>query len=168
MEYRKKIDLDEVRKFILKQSTDTKFYIGSDSERVNIGGKWYADYMTVIVVHINGNRGCKVFGQVVREMDFDAKKDRPKMRMMSEVMKTAELYLSLADILEDREVELHLDLNKDPKHGSNCALSEAIGYIRGTCNIVPKVKPNAWCASFAADRYKEMVHKTYGEKMEAA
>jgi predicted RNase H-related nuclease YkuK (DUF458 family) len=52
------------------------------------------------------------------------------------------------------EVEIHLDINPDEIHGSSVALQQAIGYIRGTCNIVPMVKPNAFCASFAADRYK--------------
>lgn len=157
MEYvRKAIDFDEVREFITKQSPETKIYIGTDSERLNIGGVWYADYMTVIVVHIDGKHGCKVFGEVVRERDFDSKKDRPRMRMLNEAMKTANLYVALEDILDDRLVEIHLDINKDPKHGSNCALSEAAGYIQSICNVVPMVKPNAWCASFAADRFKDI------------
>lgn len=154
MTIRKKIDLDEVRSFIAKQTPETKVYIGTDSERMNIDGVWYADYMTVVVVHINGKNGCRVFGQVSRERDYDQRKDRPIIRLMNEVQKTAEMYLSLADDLEDREVEIHLDINPDEKHGSSIALQQAIGYIRGTCNIVPLVKPNAWVASFAADRYK--------------
>lgn len=154
MTIRKKIDLDEVRTFIAEQTPETKVYIGTDSERMNIDGVWYADYMTVVVVHINGKNGCRVFGQVSRERDYDQRKDRPIIRLMNEVQKTAEMYLSLADDLEDREVEIHLDINPDEKHGSSIALQQAIGYIRGTCNIVPLVKPNAWVASFAADRYK--------------
>lgn len=154
MTIRKAIDLDEVRQFITKQSPETKVYLGTDSERMNIDGTWYADYMTVVVVHINGKNGCRVFGQITRERDYDQRKDRPIIRLMNEVQKTAEMYLSLSDDLEDREVEIHLDINPDEKHGSSVALQQAIGYIRGTCNIVPMVKPNAWVASFAADRYK--------------
>jgi predicted RNase H-related nuclease YkuK (DUF458 family) len=33
-------------------------------------------------------------------------------------------------------------------------LQEAIGYIRGTCNVIPMVKPKAFAASYAADRLK--------------
>jgi len=154
MTIRKKIDLDEVRTFIAAQTPETKVYIGTDSERMNIDGVWYADYMTVVVVHINGKNGCRVFGQVTRERDYDQRKDRPIIRLMNEVQKTAEMYLSLADDLEDREVEIHLDISTDITNGSSVALQQAIGYIRGTCNIVPMVKPNAFCASFAADRYK--------------
>ena len=154
MTIRKKIDLDEVRTFIAAQTPETKVYIGTDSERMNIDGVWYADYMTVVVVHINGKNGCRVFGQVTRERDYDQRKDRPIIRLMNEVQKTAEMYLSLADDLEDREVEIHLDISTDITNGSSVALQQAIGSIRGTCNIVPMVKPNAFCASFAADRYK--------------
>lgn len=154
MTIRKAIDLDEVRNFISKQTPETKIYIGTDSERMNIDGTWYADYMTVVVVHINGKNGCRVFGEVSRERDYDQRKDRPIIRLMNEVQKTSEMYLALADDLEDRIVELHLDINPDEIHGSSVALQQAVGYIRGTCNIIPMVKPNAFCASFAADRYK--------------
>lgn len=156
MTIRKAIDLDAVREFIKAQGPDSKVYIGSDSERFMHDGVWYADYMSVVVIHINGRNGCKVFGQVTRERDYDQRKDRPVMRMMTEVQKTSELYLALADDLVDRKVEIHLDINPDEMHGSNAALAQAVGYIRGTCNIVPMVKPNAWCASFGADRYKDI------------
>ena len=76
------------------------------------------------------------------------------MRLMTEVMKIAELYLKLDDILEDRYVEIHLDINSNEMYGSSCVINEAIGYIKGMCNVVPMVKPKAFAASYAADRYK--------------
>jgi len=151
---RKAIDIDEVREFIMAQSPDTKVYIGGDSERFMIGKDWYADYIMVVVVHINGNNGCKIFGEVVRERDWDQKRDKPRMRLMNEVYKIAELYLKLHDVLEDREVEVHLDINPNEQHGSSCVINEATGYIKGMCNVVPMVKPKAFAASYAADRYK--------------
>ena len=151
---RKQIDIEEVRQFIAKQTPETKIYIGGDSERFNIGKDWYADYIMVVVVHINGNNGCKIFGEVVRERDYDQKRDKPRMRLMNEVYKIADLYLKLHDVLEDRKVDVHLDINPDDMHGSSCVIQEATGYIRGMCNVVPMVKPNAFAASYAADRYK--------------
>ena len=153
----KRMNLDEVRTFIESQSPDTKIYIGGDSERFAIGKAWYADYTLAVVVHINGNNGCKVFGEVQRERDYDQKKNRPRMRLMNEVMKVADLYLKLADVLEDRDVQIHLDINPNEMYGSNCVINEAIGYIRGMCNVVPLVKPNAWAASSCADRMKELL-----------
>jgi len=76
------------------------------------------------------------------------------MRLMNEVYKVADLYLKMADILEDFEVEVHLDINPSEMHGSSCVINEAIGYIRGMCNVIPLVKPKAFAASYAADRYK--------------
>lgn len=154
---RKPINIEEVKSFIDTQTPATKIYIGGDSERMMINNVWYADYTNVVVVHMNGNRGCRVFGEIVRERDYDQRKNRPSMRLMNEVIKTANLYLSLADVLEDRLVEIHLDINPDLKHGSSCVINEAIGYIRGTCNIIPLVKPNAWAASYCADRLKDIM-----------
>jgi predicted RNase H-related nuclease YkuK (DUF458 family) len=154
---RKAINIDEVRDFIMAQTPETKIYIGGDSERFLIGKDWYADYIMVVVVHINGNNGCKIFGEVQRERDWDSKKDRPRMRLMTEVYKIAELYLKLQDVLEDRIVEVHLDINPSELHGSSCVVNEAIGYIKGMCNVVPFVKPQAFAASYAADRLKEVL-----------
>ena len=153
----RQLNIPEIIEFISSQSAETKIYIGADSERLNIKGDWYADYTLAIVVHIDGNHGCKVFGEVQRERDYDKRQDRPRMRLMTEVYKIAELYLKLADVLEDRYVEVHLDINPDEIHGSSCVLNEAIGYIKGMCNVVPMVKPHAFAASVAADRMKDIL-----------
>jgi predicted RNase H-related nuclease YkuK (DUF458 family) len=150
----RKIDLDEVRDFIATQSPETKIYLGCDSERFKINKDWYADYIIAIVVHINGKNGCKLFGEVQRERDFDQKQGKPRYRLMNEVYKVSEMYLKLADVLEGRDVQVHLDISPSEMHGSNCVMNEAIGYIRGTCNVIPLIKPNAFAASYAADRYK--------------
>ena len=152
-----KMNIEEVITFITNQTPETKIYIGADSERLNIDDLWYADYTLAVVVHIHGNRGCKIFGEVQRERYYDQRKDRPRMRLMNEVYKIAELYLKLAEVLEDRYVEVHLDINPDEMHGSSCVLNEAIGYIKGMCNVIPMVKPNAFAASVAADRMKEIL-----------
>ena len=153
----KRIDIDEVKQFIEAQSPETKIYIGGDSERFNIGNDWYADYTLAIVVHINGNNGCKIFGEVQRERDWDQKKSKPRMRLMNEVYKIADLYLKLQDVLEDRDVQVHLDINPNEMYGSSCVINEATGYIRGMCNVIPLVKPQAFAASYCADRMKDIL-----------
>ena len=157
------MNLSEVRKFIEKQSLETRIYIGSDSYRFAFQNSWYADYTSVVVVHIDGKHGCKLFGETVREKDFDQKGDKPQLRLMNEVYKVADLYLRLADVLKDRNVEIHLDLNPDPNFTSQSVVQQAIGYIRGVCNVSPQVKPYAFAASCAADRYKGV-----GQSLEAA
>ena len=150
----KKIDLAQVKQFIEAQTPETKIYLGCDSERMRVDGVWHADYVLAIVVHINGNNGCKIFGEVQRERVYDQKESKPTMRLMTEVYKVSELYLKLAEVLEGRDVEVHLDINPDEMYGSSCVVSQAIGYIKGVCNVVPFVKPHAFAASYAADRFK--------------
>jgi predicted RNase H-related nuclease YkuK (DUF458 family) len=150
----KKLDLNEIKQFIEAQSPSTKIYIGADSERFRLDGRWYADYITVVVVHIDGCHGCKIFGEVQRELDYDQKKSKPALRLMNEVYKVSELFQNLSEVLEDRHVEVHLDINPDEMYGSSCVVTQAIGYIKGTCNVTPMVKPKAFAASYAADRFK--------------
>jgi predicted RNase H-related nuclease YkuK (DUF458 family) len=76
---------------------------------------------------------------------------------MNEVYKIADLYTKIHDVLEDREVQVHLDINPDEMYGSSCVINEAVGYIKGMCNVIPMVKPKAFAASYAADRYKSFM-----------
>jgi hypothetical protein len=78
------------------------------------------------------------------------------MRLMNEVMKAAQLYLDLADVIGDRQCEVHIDINPNHKHGSSCVISEAVGYIRGMTGVTPRVKPEAWAASIAADKFPSL------------
>ena len=150
--------IDEVREFIRKSSLTSNIYIGADSERYRgRDNQWYADYTVAIVVHLDGSRGCKVFGQVSTERDYDKKHDRPSFRLMNEVYRASQMYLDLFESIEDRHCEVHLDINPDEMHGSSCVIQQATGYIRGMCGFAPKVKPEAFAASYAADRLKEIL-----------
>lgn len=151
------LDLERVRDYILNCSRESKIYIGGDSERFLHNDKWYADYATVVVIHVDGNKGCKIFGEITRERDYDQKVGRPSTRLMNEVAKVANLYYRLADVIGDRPCEIHLDINPDDRYGSSCVVTQAVGYIMGTCNMRPKIKPDAFAASIAADRFKDIV-----------
>jgi len=151
-----KLNIQEVKDFIEAQGPSTKIYIGADSVRFKMKNQWYADYTLVVVVHIDGCHGCKIFGETQTEIDYDQKKSKPAMRLMNEVYKVSELFQSLREVLEDRDVEVHLDINPNIAYGSSCVVQQAIGYIKGTCNVTPMVKPNAFAASYAADRYSSL------------
>lgn len=145
----------------------TKIYLGCDSVRYQRNGVKMARYATVCIIHMNGANGCKVFSEVSHERDYDVKKDRPKTRMMNEVIKVCQLYNqliphieNLAEISQDKngnilirefDVEIHLDINTNEKYGSSCAAKEAAGYVLGITGIEPKLKPDSWAASFGAD-----------------
>jgi predicted RNase H-related nuclease YkuK (DUF458 family) len=146
------LELEEIRDFIKNSSKDSSIYIGTDSKKQKNKKTRYA---SVVCIHYDSNNGSKVFGNISFEKDIKEKLNKPFMRMMNETYKTAELYLALADCFGPRKVEVHLDIAKDEKYGSNCALSSAMGYIKGVCNIVPISKPaeNSFAASIVADKF---------------
>lgn len=146
------IDIDQVVAFIQAQPEGTRVYLGADSIRYRERGTWWAEYTVAIVVHRAGRHGCKIFGETSRERDYDQRSDRPSLRLMNEVYRVSEMFQRLEPAIADREVEVHLDINPNEMHGSSCVIQQAIGYIRGTCNVIPMVKPNAFAASYAADK----------------
>ncbi len=75
---------------------------------------------------------------------------------MNEVYKVAELYTENYDVFDGWQCEIHLDINPKLEFGSSCVINQAVGYVKGVCNITPKVKDQAFAASYAADRYKEL------------
>jgi hypothetical protein len=143
--------IEEIVNLLLTLNPDTKVYLGCDSVRFSRNNRWYARYATVAIIHMNGKNGCRIFNNISVEPDYDLKKNRPKMRMMNEVSKVCELYNQLAPYIDEFDVEIHLDINTDPKHGSNCAASEAAGFVLGMTGVEPKLKPESWAASFGAD-----------------
>ena len=148
----KQFNFKAIADYINNEPETSKVYIGTDSTTRKRGGKWFADFYTVVVIHHGGRHGCKIFGEITHEPDYSADKRKPTYRLMQECYKASAAYLNLVDAIGDREVEIHLDLNPSDKHASNLVVDQAIGYIRGTCNIVPMIKPDAFAASYAADR----------------
>jgi predicted RNase H-related nuclease YkuK (DUF458 family) len=152
-------DIEEVKEYIRNTSETSSIYIGADSERYRGNDNhWYADYTVAVVIHLDSSRGCKVFGKVDTERDYDRRHDRPSVRLMNEVYRASQMYLDLFDAIGDRHCEVHLDINPDELHGSSCVIQQATGYIRGLCGFTPKVKPEAFAATYCADRLKEILH----------
>lgn len=146
--------IEEIVDLLTSLDERTKLYLGCDSVRYKKGDQWFARYATVFIVHINGNNGCRIFSHKSVERDYEKNKSRPKMRMIREVQKTCELYMQLIPFIEGFDIEIHLDVNTDEKHGSSCAASEAAGYVLGMTGLPQekiKLKPHSWGASFGAD-----------------
>lgn len=148
--------IEEIVELLTKLSKNTRVYLGCDSVRTTHNNRQVARYATVCIIHMDGKHGCRIFSNISYEPDFDVKKNRPKIRMMNEVMKVCQLYNQLIPFIDEYEVEIHLDIASDPKHGSNCAALEAAGYVLGVTGIEPKLKPESFASSFGADH---VVHK---------
>ena len=150
--------VEELVDLLYGLTDDTKIYIGTDSVRFRENGRWFAKYASVVVVHMNGKNGCRVFKHRSIEPDYDMKKNRPSLRLMNEVMKSCELYNQLAPFIDEFDVEIHVDVNTNPIHGSNCVAAQAAGYVLGVCGVEAKLKPDAFAASFAGDHYAHYAH----------
>lgn len=144
-------ELEEIKEYLINVEPNSKIYLGCDSIKYKKGKTWFARYTTVLVVHMGGRHGCRVFGYSERERDYDKHKDKPRMRLMNEAYKVCGLYLAVAEELEDFECAIHLDINPDKKHNSSIVIKEACGYVLGMTGMEAEVKPNAFAASYAAD-----------------
>ena len=47
----KSFNLQEVKEYIANTSSETKIYLGADSERYRKNGIWLAEYTIAVVVH---------------------------------------------------------------------------------------------------------------------
>ncbi len=149
MEKRVSIDMASVLKEIGGSSRETRVYVGCDSILRRAGKGFKATYATVVVIHIDGCRGCQVYGEIVTQPFFGSIKER----MFNEAMLAADMAIKIKPHMGGRVLEVHLDINTDPDHASNVAIKEAAGYVRGLVGIEPKFKPNAPIASGCADRF---------------
>ena len=140
--------LEEVEAAILKeqgQGHRLKICIGSDSQ---VYGE-RVEFATVIVFLREKKGGFMYI--------TSSKKVQPKIglkeRMITEVSMSVQIAYHLCDLLDlyDVELEVHADINTDPKFESNVALKEAMGYILGM-GFQFKAKPNAFASSYVADK----------------
>jgi len=132
--------------------------IGTDSQR---NGKTYK-FATVILISVRENlgggvsvgRGGKIISATYNLNMFGKNKEGVNERMLTEVSKSIEVAYEISPILEKHNVkmEIHADINPDPKWESNKALSHAVGYILGM-GYEFKIKPESWAASYVGDRY---------------
>ena len=151
------IDLKEVEAFLQGCSSETKVYLGCDSRVFYTSDRErMVNYTVAIVIHIDGCRGGKLFYDNIIERDRSPNRRKPSVRLMTEVYKVSELYLNMIDNVDsciDKDIEIHVDINPQKEYKSSAIISEALGYIRGVCQVDAKVKPEAWAASSVADAF---------------
>lgn len=139
-------------------NTPGNVYIGGDSQRFIKDNKWYARFTVVFIVHIQNKFGGKIFHYTEVEPVYDKHLNKPRLRLMEEVRKIVNTYIEFGELLEDRNVEIHLDLNASEVHGSNVVVKEALGYVLGMTGFHAKIKPEAWAGSHCGDYYVRGKH----------
>jgi predicted RNase H-related nuclease YkuK (DUF458 family) len=138
---------DEVERILVAEAAagnKIKVCIGTDSQR-------YVDefeFATVILFLRKGKGGFML-------VHNDRLKALPKIkeRMLMEVTRSIEIAYHLCELFEkhNTELEVHADINTNPRFASNTSLSEAMGYIL-SMGFSFKAKPEALAASCCANK----------------
>jgi len=145
---------DDAKEEILNSSPESSVYVGCDSIRFKKKDMWYAKYSTVIIVHKNSRHGSKLFHTSIDMPDYG----NMKQRLLTEVQLAVQTALDIMDTVGDRHFEIHIDVNPNPKHKSNVAVKEALGWVRGSLGLDAKIKPQSWAATHAADHAVRHLH----------
>jgi len=134
-----------------------KVSVGTDSQK---HGKIYK-FATVILITTSEDLGGGVIvgrgGMIVHAIYHHEFKQKSKAlvneRMLFEVSKSIEVAYELSPLLElyDIHLEIHADINPNPKWESNKAMQQAVGYILGM-GYDFKIKPLAPASSNCADK----------------
>ena len=122
---------------------DIKVCIGTDSQ---VRGK-ETEFATVIVLLRKGRGGFMFINN-----ESTTQKMTLKERLLTEVARSIEIAYHLCPLFDKykTELEVHADINTNPRFGSNTALSEAMGYII-SMGFTFKAKPDAHAASCCAN-----------------
>ena len=139
--------IEEAKKAIIASSQQSSVYIGCDSIRFRKNKQWYAKYSTVVIVHVDTNKGGRIFHSSVDMPDYG----NLKQRLLMEVQLAVSTATEIVDVVGDRHFEIHLDINPNPNHKSSVAVKEALGWVKGSLGMDAKIKPHSFAATHAAD-----------------
>jgi predicted RNase H-related nuclease YkuK (DUF458 family) len=138
---------DEVRSVLIREralGNLIKVCIGTDSQ---VRGKC-TEFATVIVFVRKGRGGFMFISHTMtgRRMSI-------KERMLMEVAESIEVAGSLSGLFTgfDVDMEVHADINLNPKFESHNALNEAMAHIKGR-RFAFKAKLHAFASSCCADK----------------
>ena len=150
--------LDRLIKEEYDKNHEMVFAVGTDSQRSGKGYKFATVIMITVREDLGGGvevgRGGKLLYSDYHLTTHSKDKAGVNERMLTEVGKSIEVAYEIAPLLDTYgiKLEIHADINPDPMHESNKALSQAIGYILGM-GYEFKIKPDAFAASYGGDKY---------------
>jgi len=117
-------------------------YIGTDSKNTS-----RTKFSTCLVAYKKG-RGGVLLKRIRHERKIASLGDR----LIREAWYSVEMALELGPLLPRQvEVEIHLDVNADLRHKSARHLPAMVGLVAAQ-GFAYRVKPDAWCATFIADK----------------
>jgi len=135
---------------ILKDVSDDKNHkiiVGSDSLKTS----GYFIFVKSICIINKSNKHDKRFFYL-RKKIYDEKYYDLYKRLIKETEISLEIALDIRNKIEEANVEIHADVNLDPKHASGKFKNTIIGYIKG-CGFNYALKPDSFVASSIADTH---------------
>lgn len=134
-------------------------HIGTDAQKMDTA----IEFVTCVVA-LEPTKGGRVFYTRMKKNKQDVKSLRQKL--FTEAWMSVETAMELEAALPDRcKITVHLDVNPDEKWASNRHLHDVVGMVVGQ-GFEVLIKPDAWCASHAADH--AVKHKNHRELRKAA
>jgi len=129
----------------LEKGNKLKVCIGTDSQ---VRGK-VTEFASVIVFLREQKGGFMFIHNEKSLIPYSIKE-----RMLTEVYHSIDIAYKLCHLFDLYEVELevHADINTNPKFKSNAALQEAMGYIL-SMGFAFKAKPDAFASSSCANKF---------------
>lgn len=145
--------VEYVNKYMAKNDrAKYEIYVGCDSQ-VNSKHTIYSVVVGIHTIIDDIGRGVHIIH--TREKDKKFGKDRGSLftRLWGEVSRIVETAIYLKENgIEIDDIGTHVDANYKKQHASNMIYDSAIGWLRGEGFDV-KGKPEAWAATYAANRY---------------
>ncbi len=151
--------MQELKTYIKNSTKQTKIIISGDSQRISKNGRQQVVYVALVIVHnhtIAGiGKGAKLFKHITVE---DGWPPSLRDRLLREVEHIINIASDAAEVIGDRHLEIHLDINNKPEHKSNAVMKEVCGWVFGMLGIWPLIKPHAWASANGADHFAKGKH----------
>lgn len=111
-----------IRKFINENHNNVDILIGCDSQ----GKGRKTKYCTSIVLYVRGNGGHVIFTEEITPIEKNI-----QVKIINETWKAISVAEYLKEINLDCVKYIDIDVNPDPKYGSNSAFKQAVGMVEG-------------------------------------
>ena len=136
----------EILKKVSKHN-EHKIIVGTDSVKL---GKDFVFANAICIINDNEFYDRRFFyskRKVIDSSYYDLSK-----RLLKETSDSIDIALQLKASIKSANIEIHADVNSEPKHMSSKYMNMIVGYITG-CGFACKIKPSSFVASGIADIY---------------
>ena len=134
--------LEDVRQSILH---GCKIFVGSDSVKEQKD----CTFVVTVCIYNPGAGGRYYFKRFKHPTKIFPSL---RARIFQEAAEAIDVTLKLLQEIPDAPVEIHLDVNRDKRHGTGSFSEQVVGYAK-SIGVDCKIKPDSWASSDIADKH---------------